>query len=148
MKKGIFAIAAALCLLAGSNASAQNADNRNKQIVKERPTVEQIAQRRTDRMTKELGLDEVQSKKVYTVVLKQQQQIESHREQMRKERQVEAAQMKSILTTEQYDKWMQMQGPRPCEHRGKMQQGKCPGQEKGKACCQNGRKTACDKKGK
>ena len=142
--KRIFGIAAALCLLAGMNASAQNADKGNKQMTKERPTVEQMAQRRTERMTKELGLDEAQTKKVYAVVLKQQQQIEALREQMRKERQAEAVQMKSILTTEQYDRWMQMQGPRPGEHRGKMQpgqyQGKGQGQDKGKACGH------CDKK--
>ena len=48
MKKRIFAVAAALCLLAGTGAFAQ--DSKKAPMMKERPTAEQMAQRRTERM--------------------------------------------------------------------------------------------------
>ena len=43
MKKRIFAVAAALCLLAGTGAFAQ--DSKKAPMMKERPTAEQMAQR-------------------------------------------------------------------------------------------------------
>ena len=45
MKKRIFAVAAALCLLAGTGAFAQ--DSKKAPMMKERPTAEQMAQRKT-----------------------------------------------------------------------------------------------------
>jgi len=129
MKQRIFAMAAALCLLAAPGAFAQNSNRKAGQTPKERPTVEQMAQRQTERMTKELGLDEAQAKKVYAINLRQAQQMESYRAQMIKDRQAAAADMKSALTAEQYDKWSQMQGPKPGAHRGdkmcKNKQGCC-----------------------
>lgn len=128
--KRIFAVAAALCLLAAPGAFAQNQkQNQNGRMPKERPTVEQMAQRQTERMTQELGLDEVQAKKVYAINLKQAQQMEAARAQMVKNRQAHAADMKSVLTDSQYDKWSQMQGPKPGAHRGKM------GKDAKQGCC-------------
>ena len=59
MKKRIFAVAAALCLLAGTGAFAQ--DSKKAPMMKERPTAEQMAQRRTERMTEKLNLSEKHS---------------------------------------------------------------------------------------
>lgn len=126
MKQRIIAAAAALCLLACPGAFAQNNNPKNGPAApKERPTVEQMAQRQTERMTKELGLDEAQSKQVYALNLKRIQQMEALRAEMRKNRQAEAEQMKSLLTTDQFVKWSQMQGPMPGAHRGKMQKECC-----------------------
>ncbi|MCM1151938.1 MAG: DUF4890 domain-containing protein [Alistipes sp.] len=154
--KRIFAVAAALCLLAAPGAFAQKQQqNQNGRMPKERPTVEQMAQRRTERMTRELGLDQTQAKKVYAINLRQAQQMEAHRAQMLKERQTDAADMKSVLSAEQYDKWSQMQGSRPGAHRGKMnkdakrgccKQGKdCNGDKDGKNCCKQNKNCNGDK---
>lgn len=140
--KRIFAVAAAFCLLAAPGAFAQKQDqNGNGRMTKERPTVEQMAQRQTERMTKELGLDETQAKKVYAINLKQAQQMEAARAQMLKDRQANAADMKSVLSASQYDKWSQMQGPKPGAHRGKMntcaKRGDC---KQSKDCCKQRQK--------
>lgn len=131
MKRRIFAVAAALCLLAGSDAFAQKQNPANGTMPKERPTAEQMAQRQTDRLTRELGLDQTQAKEVYALKLQQVQQMQAMREQMRKNRSAAAEKMKSVLTPEQFAKWSQMQGPKPCEHRGK----KCHGKDAKTGCC-------------
>ena len=59
MKKKIFAVAAALCLMAGTGAFAQEA--KPAAAPKERPTVEQMAQRMTERRQKELKLTDAQA---------------------------------------------------------------------------------------
>lgn len=142
MKQRIFAIAAAVCLLAAPGAFAQN-QQRKSEMSRQRPTVEQMARHRTERLTKELGLNETQAKEVYAINLKQQQQMEAHRAQMSKERRAEAEQMKSVLTADQFAKWSQMQGPKPGAHRGKAcKNGQaCNKQNKqnGKKCCKEER---------
>jgi len=142
MKQRIFAVAAAVCLLAAPGAFAQNR-NTKSDMPKERPTAEQMAQRQTERLTKELGLNETQAKKVYAINLKQAQQMAAHRAEMFKERQANAAEMKSVLSAEQFDKWSQMQGPKPCAHRSQMRKGDKQGCcKQNKACKDNG---ACSK---
>ncbi len=144
--KRIFAVAAALCLLAAPGAFAQKQHN-NSDKPKERPTVEQMAQRQTERQTRELGLDEVQAKKVYAINLKQAQQMEAHRAQMLKDRQATVADMKSVLSAEQFDKWSQMQGPKPGAHRGKMHRGDKQGCcKQDKACGKDGKGACCKNK--
>lgn len=133
MKQRIFAVAAVLCLLAAPGAFAQN---RKSDMSKQRPTVEQMAQRQTERQTKELGLNEKQAKQVYALNLKQAQQMEAHRAQMLKERQAHAAEMKSVLSAEQFDKWSQMQGPKPGAQHG---HGKMYKDGKQGCCKQNGK---------
>ncbi len=95
-----------------------------------------MTRRQTERMTRELGLDEVQAKKVYAINLKRNQQMEACRAEMQKNRQSEAAEMKSVLTDEQYGKWSQMQGPMPRAHRGKMDKNGKQG------CCKQNTKCA------
>ena len=107
MKKRIFAVAAALCLMAGTGAFAQEA--KPAAAPKERPTVEQMAQRMTERMQKELKLTDAQAKEVYNLNFQQIKEMQAMREKMREARKAEAEKMKSILTTEQFVQWSQMQ---------------------------------------
>lgn len=139
MKKRIFAALMAFCLMAGTSAFAQN--TKKAPMPKERPTVEQMAQRQTERMTQKLKLTEAQAKQVYDLNLQQIKQMQSMREQMRAARNAEAEKMKSILTTEQFVEWAQMQGPKWGEGRGPkgMHPGK-DGRKGGKDC-----RKACDK---
>ena len=111
MKKRIFAVAAALCLLAGTGAFAQ--DSKKAPMMKERPTAEQMAQRKTERMTEKLNLSEKQSKQLYEVNLQDIKEMQAQAEQMRAYRKTQAEKMKGILTPEQFEQWKQMQGPRP-----------------------------------
>ncbi len=157
MKKTFFAAFMAFCLLAGSSAFAQQ--NRSAQAPKERPTAEQMAQHRTERMTKELGLNEAQAKQVYALNLQQAKAMEAKRDdkqadrqKMQTARQANDAQMKSILTADQYTKWSEMQnarqdgkhGPKDCKS------GKC-GKDSlkcGDGCHKGNCNKSCPKKGK
>lgn len=116
MKKRIFAVAAALCLLAGTGAFAQ--DSKKAPMMKERPTAEQMAQRKTERMTEKLNLSEKQSKQLYEVNLQDIKEMQAQAEQMRAYRKAQAEKMKGILTPEQFEQWKQMQGPRHGMNRG------------------------------
>ena len=124
MKKQIFAAVTALCLMATTTLSAQ--ESKPQAQPKTPPTAEQIARHQTDRMTERLNLTEEQSKQVYEVNLAQVKRMQAMREEMREARKAEADKMKSILTTEQFMQWSQMQGPRPGL------QGKAPHHMKGK----------------
>ena len=133
MKKKIFAAAMALCLIAGtSGAFAQ--DGKPEAARRERPTVEQMAQRMTERMEKELKLTEAQAKQVYDVNFQQIKEMMAQREKMQQARKAEAEKMKSILTTEQFVQWSQMQTQRP-EQRGHGPQMMHKGADKDKSCC-------------
>ena len=136
MKKRIFAVAAALCLLAGTGAFAQ--DSKKAPMMKERPTAEQMAQRRTERMTEKLNLSEKQSKQLYEVNLQDIKEMQAQAEQMRAYRKAQAEKMKGILTPEQFEQWKQMQGPRHGMNRGpRMKDGRGD-----KAAVREGRKCA------
>ena len=124
MKKQIFAAVAALCLMATTSLSAQ--ESKPQARPKTPPTAEQIARHQTDRMAERLNLTEEQSKQVYEVNLAQVKRMQAMRKEMREARKAEADKMKSILTTEQFMQWSQMQGPRPGL------QGKAPHHMKGK----------------
>ena len=137
MKKRIFAVAAALCLLAGTGAFAQ--DSKKAPMMKERPTAEQMAQRRTERMTEKLNLSEKQSKQLYEVNLQDIKEMQAQAEQMRAYRKAQAEKMKGILTPEQFEQWKQMQGPRHGMNRGpRMKDGRGD-----KAAVREGRKCPC-----
>ena len=150
MKKNIFAVAAALCLLIGTGASAQNQNGHQSRMMKECPTAEQMAQRKADRLKEKLTLTDAQTKQVYELNLQQIKDMQAQREQMRAARQAETNKMKSILTPEQFAKWQELQGERT-QHPAKMhhKDGKC-GKEAG--CCKHAQKdgkgTCCDAKKK
>ena len=116
MKKQIFAAAMVLCLMATTTLFAQ--ENKPQAEPKTPPTAEQLAQRQTERMTKQLNLSDAQAKQVYEVNLDQIKQMQAMREKMREARAAEADKMKSILSTEQFMQWSQMQGSCP-GHPGK-----------------------------
>ena len=134
-----------LCLLAGTSAFAQD---RRAPRTKERPTAEQMAQRKTDRMVEKLNLNEDQSKQLYELNLQEVKDMQAQHERMRAARKAQAEQMrayrkaqaekmKGILTPEQFEQWKQMQGPKPGMRPG-------PQMKDGKGCaCKEGRK--CDK---
>lgn len=105
MKKKIFAALAVLCLLAGSGAFAQE----KKMMPKERPTAEQIAQRRTEKMTEQLKLSEAQAKQVYDLNLQQAQNMQTRHEQSASERKAWADKVDGVLTPEQQQAWKQHQ---------------------------------------
>ena len=144
MKKKIFAAAMALCLMAGTSAFAQ--DKKTAAAPRERPTTEQMAQRMTERMQKELKLTEAQAKEVYNVNFQQIKEMMAMREKMAEARKAEAEKMKSILTTEQFVQWSQMQAKRPGGQHGHgpqmMHKGDRP--KAGKECCNK----PCPEKGK
>lgn len=132
----------ALCLMAGTGAFAQQ--QKTAPMTKERPTVEQMAQRQTERMTEKLKLNDAQAKQVYEINLAQIKQMQAQKEQMRAARNAEAEKMKSILTTEQFVEWSQMQGPRPGEMRHN-RMGKGGKEGKQGRDCKNANK-GCDNK--
>ena len=138
MKKRIFAVAAALCLMAGTGAFAQEA--KPAAAPKERPTVEQMAQRMTERMQKELKLTDAQAKEVYNLNFQQIKEMQAMREKMREARKAEAEKMKSILSTEQFMEWSKMQGPHPGARRGPQMMRKAP---EGTPACREG--ACCDR---
>ena len=102
MKKKIFAAVTALCLMAGTSVFAQQQNKPD--APKERPTAEQMAQRKTDRMTEQLKLTEAQAKQVYAINLAQIKEMIAQREKMEAARKAEAEK-----TTEQFMQWSQMQ---------------------------------------
>ncbi len=138
MKRKIFAFAAALGLLAGTGAFAQ--DRSARMNPGEQRSPEQMAQRMTQRMTDELGLDKSQADEVYELNLDQIRQMQALRERMRTTRQAEVEKMKTILSAEQFEKWSQMQGPRPGGPRHDMHRGGCQEKNgcKNKSCCKEG----------
>ena len=99
-----------LCLLAGTSAFAQD---RRAPRTKERPTAEQMAQRKTDRMVEKLNLNEDQSKQLYELNLQEVKDMQAQHERMRAARKAQAEKMQKILTPEQFEQWKQMQGPKP-----------------------------------
>lgn len=139
MKKTIFAAVATLCLMAGGAAFAQTESTpASAAAPKERPTLEQIAQHRTDRMAERLELTDAQKKQVYEINLQQLKDMEAQREAMRKAREARTEQMKSILSTEQFVQWAQMQQRPAGMHRG-MQGPKAGMPMCGRACPKAGK---------
>lgn len=116
----------AVCMGITSGVMAQQ--QQKMDVPKQRPTAEQMAQKRTERMSEKLGLNEAQQKQVYDINLMSAKSMEAHRMQMKAERSKQAEQMKSVLTTDQFVKWSQMQKPQSaCPGKG----GKC---KDGKNC--------------
>ena len=106
MKKMMTAVMA-LLLMAGTSAFAQ--ENKSVAPPRERPTTEQLARKATDRMTAQLKLTEKQAEQAYEATLERLQADEALREQARAAKMKEAEAMKSILSTEQFMRWSQMQ---------------------------------------
>lgn len=129
MKKLIFAAATALFLTAGQGLLAQEATPHAHPSMKP----EEMAKRRTEQMAEQLGLSKEQQEKVYQLNLQQMEQMtkmrqeradrekadrETHKNKVRAQHEQHAAQMKDILSEEQYTKWEQLQREQRDRHRG------------------------------
>lgn len=131
MKKRLFAALAAVCMMAGTSAFAQQAEAPRTKA-KQRPTPEQMAQRMTDRMAEKYELTDAQKQQVYDLSLQQVQSMQEHRRQMVAERKASDEKMKGILTDEQYKQWKDDQAKmmrsakhdRDAKHYGKPRGGK------------------------
>ena len=107
MKKVIYLIA--IMLVAAISVSAQAPVRPNAM---QKPSAEQIAKNRADRMRKELALDNNQYKKVYKVYFKQAKEQAKRMEKMQKERKKMEMEMKVILNEVQYKRYLEMKKPR------------------------------------
>lgn len=145
MKKYMFVVAATLGMMIGTGATAQQRQQ-NSRKAGERPTAEQMAKQKTDRMKAKLALSDEQAKQLYDYNLQQLQEMQAKHEQFmaaqkaKREqleaarkvqqeklaalRQAEADKMKSILNAEQFEKWQQLQqARRQGGERGQMRKG-------------------------
>ena len=102
MKK-LLLIIAAFCFL---NLSAEAQQERK---TRERMTPEKVAERLTERMTKELDLSEEQKKEVYALHLesasKRAEEMKAQREKMRANRIAQQEKFEAILNPEQKAAW-------------------------------------------
>ena len=106
MKKVIYLIA--IMLVAAISVSAQAPIRHNAM---QKPSVEQIAKQRAERMRKELALDNNQYNKVYKVYFKQAKEQVKRMEKMQKERKKLEMDMKVILNDVQYKRYLEMKRP-------------------------------------
>jgi hypothetical protein len=95
-------IVAAL-LVVGLTTYAQEKEGRR--VGKEKLTSEQKVNLQVKKMTKDLDLNEKQTKDVRALVTKQVEKREAIKIQMQAEKEAVTVEMKKILTTEQYAKW-------------------------------------------
>ena len=125
MKKSMFiAMIAAVMMIGTAAAQEQQANNAPK---REKPTAEQMAKFRTERMAKALELNDEQQKQIYDYTLNRineaQKKAEAARSEMEAARKSNAEQMQKILTPEQYAKWVELQKQQAQMGRAKGQQG-------------------------
>lgn len=111
MKKYILAVATTLGLMA-TPLFAQQPDAPRKAEPKPKPSIEQMAERRTERVVRLLELTDAQRKQIYEINLKELRECAPLIEQMRSIRANAADEMKAVLSTEQFMTWSQMQRPR------------------------------------
>ena len=106
MKKVIYLIA--IMLVAAISVSAQTPIRHNAM---QKPSAEQIAKQRAERMRKELALDNRQYNKVYKVYFKQAKEQAKRMEKMQKERKKFEMEMKVILNDVQYKRYLEIKRP-------------------------------------
>lgn len=106
MKKVIYLIA--IMLVTAISVSAQAPIRHNAM---QKPSAEQIAKQRAERMRKELALDNNQYNKVYKVYFKQAKEQAKRMEKMQKERKKMEMEMKVILNEVQYKRYLEMKRP-------------------------------------
>ncbi len=107
MKKRIIVVAATLSLICVTGVLAQ--EPAKPATPPTPPTPEQMAQKKTERLTEQLNLTDDQASKVYDACLKQSKEQQELFKKMVALRREQAEKMKSILTTEQFMQWSQMQ---------------------------------------
>lgn len=105
MKKSLFTALAVVCMMIETGVSAQEATATKRQMPEgEKPSVEQVAKIRAERLGEKLSLSEQQVKEIYELNLEAVKQ----RRELAETRQENAAKMKQILTAEQYATWEKM----------------------------------------
>ena len=124
MKKTMFAVMMAAVMMIGTaTAQPQRPDGEKR----EKPTPEQMAKFRTERMAKELNLTQEQQQQVYDYTLTRineaSKKAEAARTDMEAARKSNAEKMQKILTPEQYQKWEEMQKRQAEMGRARGQQG-------------------------
>ena len=137
-----------LCLLAGTSAFAQ--DSAKAPRTKERPTAEQMAQRKTDRMVEKLNLSEdAVEAALRTQPAGGKGDAGAGTSGCAPPARPRPRRCKGILTPEQFEQWKQMQGPRHGMNRGPRMKARPAAMKaamrEGRKCapCKEGRK--CDK---
>ena len=144
---------AAVMMIGTAAAQPQQSEKREK------PTAEQMAKFRTERMAKELDLNKEQQQQIYDMTLTRinaaQKKSETDRAAMAAERKSADEKMQKILTPEQYQKWGEMQKKYADMGRAKGQRGgwkgkgpKGPDGPKGPAPKHHGKGKKHDGKGK
>lgn len=162
MKKSIFAAVTAVMIAVSASAFAQNGDT--DVTKRQKPTAEQMAQRRTERMTKELNLTDEQAKQVYKfnydMITEHARRRDAKQADMETAHQKADARLQKILTPEQYAAWQAKVGKqRECYGKAQGQHGGWKGRGEcrkgrhgaGKNCSDSagcGKSRDCDKSGK
>lgn len=127
---------AAILLMAGAEAVAQN---RGEREGRRKPSVEEIAQHQTTRMTEALGLSPEQAEQVGVLNRQQAEKRQAHQEAMRQEREAHKQALRSVLSPEQYARWEQIESERrenrPPAMRGDSAHRRGEGCSKGDGCC-------------
>ena len=125
MKKRMFVAIIAAVMTIGAAAAQPRQQNDGQK--REKPTAEQMAKFRTERMAKALDLNDEQQKQLYDLTLTRindaQKKAEAARSDIEAARKSNAEQMKKILTPEQYEKWGEMQKRQAQMGRAQGQQG-------------------------
>ena len=128
MKKRMFAVMMAAIMMIGSAAAQPQRPQGEK---REKPTAEQMAKFRTERMAKELELSQEQQQQIYDMTLtrinESQKKAQDAREALKAERKSNAEKMQKILTPEQYKKWGEMQKKQAEAGRAQGQRGEWKG---------------------
>ena len=124
MKKRMFAVMMAAVMMIGTAAAQPQRPEGEK---REKPTAEQMAKFRTERMAKELDLNKEQQQQIYDMTLTRinaaQKKSQSDRAAMAAERKSADEKMQKILTPDQYKKWGEMQKKQADMGRAKGQRG-------------------------
>src|SRR5690554_6920979 len=102
MKKLLLIIAAVSFISLGAEAQQERK-------IRERMTPEKVAEKMTERMTKELGLSEEQKKEVYVLHLestsKRAEEMKAQREKMKANHKAQQEKFEAILSPEQKAAW-------------------------------------------
>lgn len=136
MKKMIIVGIAALFMMGGLHAQTPTKPAQKKHL-----TTEQMARQRTERLTKNLELNEQQAKIVYEISLNQAEKAKEIKEQQRALHKEGIEKMRRVLTPEQFAKWQEMSkanhgkkaghGKKGAKCQGKQCQGQqCQGQQR------------------
>lgn len=117
MKKMVWMVLAAMMVTMGTESMAQPAQRGEG---REKMSLEQMAERRTERLTEELKLSKKQAKEMYALQLEEMKRMQLMRdekagsreamaERMKQARQERVAAYKQILTPEQFAEWEKME---------------------------------------